>query len=173
MSDFFLIVWLIDILINWLIHYLTDWLTLSLTDWLTDWLTLSLTDSLTDWLTGWLTDSLTDSLTLSLTDWLTDSLVDTIILIILLVEETAVAKGIRRVTGITGAEAVQAQERGNLLLEEVNVIIGQLHELINGNKGDALALDSAVISLRFVGIHLLIIMFENTFCSVYGQEFFF
>ena len=47
-------------------------------------------------------------------------------------------------------EAVQAQERGNLLLEEVNIIIGQLHELINENKGDALALDSAVISLRYV-----------------------
>ena len=70
-------------------------------------------------------------------------------------EETAVAKGIRRVTGVTGDDAVRAQEKGNVLLLEVKILVSQVDELIKGNNGNAILIESDVIALRFVFVSLI------------------
>ena len=43
-----------------------------------------------------------------------------------IVEETAVAKGIRRVSGVTGAEATAAQRRGETLSADVHTVVAQV-----------------------------------------------
>lgn len=66
-------------------------------------------------------------------------------------EETAVAKGIRRVTGVTGEEAVSAMSRAAALEVEVKTLVEDVAVLVKGNGegvGDAMVLDAALIALR-------------------------
>jgi alanyl-tRNA synthetase len=64
-------------------------------------------------------------------------------------EETAVAKGIRRISGVTGEEALAAQLRAGSLLKEVNELASDVSSLITGKTtGDALVLDARVVALR-------------------------
>lgn len=59
------------------------------------------------------------------------------------------AKGIRRVSGVTGEEAVSAQRRATALLHEVTALAADVAALVSGaTEGDALVLDAAVINLR-------------------------
>ena len=71
------------------------------------------------------------------------------------VEETAVAKGIRRVTGVTGEEAVAAMSRAEALEHEVKILVADVAVLVKGSgdgagagAGDAMVLDAALIALR-------------------------
>jgi hypothetical protein len=53
------------------------------------------------------------------------------------------------VSGVTGEEAVRAQERATALLQEVTALAADVASLVSGSKeGDALVLDAAVINLR-------------------------
>jgi alanyl-tRNA synthetase len=60
-----------------------------------------------------------------------------------------VAKGIRRVTGVTGEEAVRAVERASALLHEINALTASVSALVSGSiQGDALTFDANVIAMR-------------------------
>jgi alanyl-tRNA synthetase len=66
-----------------------------------------------------------------------------------IVEETAVAKGIRRVSGVTGQEAVTAQALAQDLSKRVVDLGGKVTALATGkSQGDALELESQIAALR-------------------------
>lgn len=63
---------------------------------------------------------------------------------VVVVEETAIAKGIRRIAGITGAEAVQAQRDATYLSERAREIATRFK--LNGLLGNV---NSDLASLRY------------------------
>jgi alanyl-tRNA synthetase len=66
-------------------------------------------------------------------------------------EETAVAKGIRRVSGVTGAEATAAQSLAKELSHQVSDLSGKVTALASGKaQGDALELESQIAALRVI-----------------------
>ena len=66
-----------------------------------------------------------------------------------ILEETAVAKGIRRVSGVTGSDAIEAIERAISLDKELNDVVSQLKHSKDSIVGEELSqLESKVIELR-------------------------
>ena len=64
-----------------------------------------------------------------------------------IVEETAVAKGIRRITGITGPEAVLALQRSEAMARQVKGL-----ESAVSKGGDSAALEADALRLRYVDV---------------------
>ena len=66
-----------------------------------------------------------------------------------IVEETAVAKGIRRVSGVTGKEAIAAQKRARELIKGVSILSSTVTDISTGkSQGDALKLEAEIAALR-------------------------
>lgn len=56
-------------------------------------------------------------------------------------------------TGVTGSEAVLAQERARGLVKEVGELVGGVAALVGGGAGDAMLLDGAVVALRWTFLY--------------------
>ena len=65
------------------------------------------------------------------------------------IEESAIAKGIRRIIGVTGTAALSAQELGSQLEVHVADLQARLHELQLKKSVDVEGLDALVTQLRY------------------------
>ena len=65
-----------------------------------------------------------------------------------IVEETAVAKGTRRISGLTGRTAIKARQFAEDMLQEIKSIQKSVHSLMHDGQGDALILDADLTALR-------------------------
>ena len=70
------------------------------------------------------------------------------------VEESSIAKGIRRITAVTGALALQAQATGITLLEESRAIQQQIQRF-EATKDNLDDFDAPLAELKFVLIDII------------------
>jgi len=66
----------------------------------------------------------------------------------ILIEETAVAKGIRRITGVTGTAAVEAKNLGNFLSNDIEIVLSDIKSNKISDISFLTRLEERIISLR-------------------------